>query len=37
MLSAVLGRPVVLERAQNDQSNHAEIDPATVFGDVPVE
>ena len=37
MLSAVLGRPVVLERAQSQQLSHAEIDPATVFGDVPVE
>jgi MOSC domain-containing protein len=37
LLSAVLGRKVVLERAQSDQRNHAEIDPATVFGDVPVE
>ena len=37
MLSAVLGRPVVLARAQNDQPTYAEIDPATVFGDVPVE
>jgi hypothetical protein len=37
VLSAVLGRTVVLERAQSDQHNHAEIDPATVFGDVPVE
>jgi uncharacterized protein len=37
MLSAVLGRTVVLERAQGDQRSHAEIDPATVFGDVPVE
>jgi hypothetical protein len=37
MLSEVLGRPVVLERAQSDQPSHAEIDPATVFGDVPVE
>jgi hypothetical protein len=37
MLSAVLGRPVVLDRAQSDQPSHAEIDPATVFGDVPVE
>jgi MOSC domain-containing protein len=36
MLSAVLGRPVVLERAQADQHSQAEIDPATVFGDVPV-
>ncbi|HEY5866643.1 MAG TPA: MOSC N-terminal beta barrel domain-containing protein [Candidatus Tectomicrobia bacterium] len=37
VLSAVLGRTVVLEGAQFDQDNHAEIDPATVFGDVPVE
>lgn len=37
VLSAVLGRPVMLERAQSDQPSHAEIDPATVFGDVPVE
>lgn len=37
MLSAVLRRPVVLERAQSDQLSHAEIDPATVFCDVPVE
>jgi uncharacterized protein YcbX len=37
MLSAVLGRPVVLARAQSDQPNQAEIDPATIFGDVPVE
>jgi hypothetical protein len=35
--SAVLGRPVVLKRAQSNQASHAEIDPATVFGDVPVE
>lgn len=37
VLSAVLGRPVVLARAQGDQPCQAEIDPATVFGDVPVE
>ena len=37
VLSAVLERPVVLARAQSDQPSHAEIDPATVFGDVPVE
>jgi hypothetical protein len=37
VLSAVLGRQVVLERAQGDQRSQAEIDPATVFGDVPVE
>jgi|SRR2546430_7086173 uncharacterized protein YcbX len=36
-LSAVLGRPVVLERAQPDQHHRAAIDPTTVFGDVPVE
>ncbi len=33
----MLGRTVVLERAQGDQHSRAEIDPATVFGDVPVE
>jgi uncharacterized protein len=37
VLSAVLGRTVVLARAQDDQHNQAEIDPTTVFGDVPVE
>jgi uncharacterized protein YcbX len=37
LLSAVLGSPVVLERAQPDRQSQAEIDPATVFGDVPVE
>ena len=37
VLSAVLGRTVGLERAQSDQRHRAEIDPATVFGDVPVE
>jgi uncharacterized protein len=37
MLSAVLGRPVVLERAQSDEPSPAEIDPATVFGNVPIE
>jgi uncharacterized protein YcbX len=37
VLSAVLGRPVVLDRAQSDQPSQAEIDPTTVFGDVPVE
>jgi uncharacterized protein YcbX len=36
-LSTVLGRAVVLERARGGQRNLAEIDPATVFGDVPVE
>jgi uncharacterized protein YcbX len=37
VLSAVLGRQVVLERAQGNQRNRAEIDPSTVFGDVPIE
>jgi uncharacterized protein YcbX len=37
VLSTVLGHPVVLARAQRDQPSQAEIDPATVFGDVPVE
>jgi hypothetical protein len=37
VLSAVLGCPVLLARAQPRQHHRAEIDPATVFGDVPVE
>ena len=37
VLSTVLGCSVVLERAQPDQHHRAAIDPATVFGDVPVE
>jgi uncharacterized protein YcbX len=37
VLSASLGRAVVLERPRGGQRNVAEIDPATVFGDVPVE
>jgi uncharacterized protein YcbX len=37
ILSTVLGRPVELAHAQGDQRNHAEIDPTTIFGDVPVE
>lgn len=37
MLSAALGRPVTLVRALGDRPSRAEIDPATVFGDVPVE
>lgn len=37
LLSSVLGRTVMLERAQDDQRNQAEIEPATVFGDMPVE
>jgi uncharacterized protein len=36
-LSTVLGCPVRLDRAQADQHHRAAIDPATVFGDVPVE
>ena len=36
-LSTVLGHQVVLERAQADQHHRAAIDPATVFGDIPVE
>ncbi len=35
-LSTALGRQVTLERAQSEQRNKAEIDPATVFGDVPL-
>src|SRR4029453_11155090 len=37
VLSAVLGRPVRLACAQSEQPSQAEIDPITVFGDVPVE
>jgi uncharacterized protein len=37
VLSTVLGCPVRLEGAQADQHHRAAIDPATVFGDVPVE
>jgi MOSC domain-containing protein len=37
VMSALLGRQLVLERPQGGRQNHAEIDPATVFGDVPVE
>lgn len=37
VLSAVLGRPVRLERAQSNQHSHAEIDPATIFADVGIE
>jgi uncharacterized protein len=36
-LSAILGHPVVLERARPDQHTRAAINPATVFGDMPVE
>ncbi len=37
VLSTMLGGPVVLERALPSQHHRAAIDPATVFGDVPVE
>jgi uncharacterized protein YcbX len=37
VLSSVLGRQVILERAQPHQHTRAEIDPLTVFGDVGVE
>ena len=37
VLSDALGRQVVLERAQSEQRNKAEIDPTTVFGDLTVE
>ena len=37
VLSAVLGRPVTLERAQSDQHSNAEIDPDTLFADVGIE
>lgn len=36
-LSAVLGRPVRLERAKADEHARGEIDPRTIFADVPVE
>jgi len=37
VLSTVLGRKVTLERVSADQRARAEIDPKTVFSDVPVE
>ena len=37
VLSDALGRQVVLECAQSEQRHKAEIDPTTVFGDVPLE
>jgi uncharacterized protein YcbX len=37
LLSAVLGRAVRLELAESGRRSHAEIDPATVFGDVAIE
>src|SRR5512146_94600 len=36
-LSAVLGRPVSIERAKPDERSRGEIDPQTIFADVPVE
>jgi len=36
LISSYLGRPVKLERARPDEHARAEIDPATVFGDVGV-
>jgi uncharacterized protein len=36
-LSAILGRPIRLERAQAEERTRAEIDPGTVFADIPVE
>jgi MOSC domain-containing protein len=36
-LSAVLGRPVSLQRARPDEHSRGEIDPQTIFADVPVE
>jgi hypothetical protein len=36
-LSEVLGRPVSLERAKADERSRGEIDPQTIFADVPVE
>jgi len=36
VISGCLGRPVTLERARADEHSRAEIDPATVFGDVGV-
>jgi uncharacterized protein YcbX len=36
-ISAILGRPIKLERARPDEHSRGEIDPKTVFGDVGVE
>jgi uncharacterized protein YcbX len=36
-LSEVLGRPVSLERAKADERSRGEIDPQSIFADVPVE
>ena len=36
-LSEVMGRPVRLERAKADERSRGELDPQTIFADVPVE
>jgi uncharacterized protein YcbX len=36
-ISGVIGKPLRLERAQSERRERTGIDPATVFGDVPVE
>ena len=36
-LSEMLGRPVLLERAKADERSRGELDPRTIFADVPVE
>jgi uncharacterized protein len=36
-LTEVLGRPVSLERAKPDERSRGELDPQTIFADVPVE
>lgn len=36
-LTAILGRPVSLENARPDEHARGEIDPATIFADVPVD
>src|SRR5690242_18047749 len=36
-LSAAVGRPVQLERAKPDEHARGEIDPGTIFAEVPVE
>jgi len=37
LLSSVLGRDVIIERAQPKQHTRAGIDPGSIFGDVPIE
>ncbi len=36
-LSRAMGRPVRIERAKDDERSRGEIDPQTIFADVPVE